>query len=91
MDWKVMATTFIAVFLAELGDKTQMAVLAEASSTSRFWEVFIGASVALVLSTLLAAILGSYMGTRFPQRFIRVAAGLVFIALGAFMLLKKAP
>ncbi len=89
MDWKLLISTFVVVFLAELGDKTQMAVLLGASSSKRFTEVFLGASAALVLSTLIAALLGEFLGSHLPERLIKTVAGVGFIVLGLFILFNK--
>ena len=59
MDWKLFATTFVAIFLAELGDKTQLATLTlAASSPGRRWLVFGAAALALLVSSAVAVLLG---------------------------------
>jgi putative Ca2+/H+ antiporter (TMEM165/GDT1 family) len=55
MDWRVILTTFGVIFLAELGDKTQLAAMTLAAQTRRPWAVFIGASVALACDRLLVS------------------------------------
>ncbi len=54
MDWKLMATTFLAVFVAELGDKTQLATLSFASSGQSRLSVFLGSALALVATSAIA-------------------------------------
>ena len=88
MDWKLVISIFVAVFLAELGDKTQMAVLLGSSSTGKFWEIFIGASLALVLSTLIASLLGEVIGSHLPTRLVKVASGIVFIIIGILIMVE---
>ncbi|BAT72378.1 conserved hypothetical protein [Thermosulfidibacter takaii ABI70S6] len=88
MDWKLLMSTFVVVFLAELGDKTQLAVLFGSSSTGKFWEVFIGASLALVLSTLIAALLGEQLATHLPERVVRLLSGIAFVGIGVFMIVR---
>ena len=80
-------TVFVTVFLAELGDKTQLATVLFASDETRNrWLVFLAASTALVASTGLAIALGlaaeKWLGT-FPLKLI---AGLGFLAIGAWMI-----
>ena len=88
MDWRLVASTFVVIFLAELGDKTQLAVLFGSSSTGKFWEIFLGASLALILSTLIAAILGDQLAAHLPERIVKVASGIAFIGIGMFLLIK---
>lgn len=86
---EMMLTVFATVFLAELGDKTQLAaMLFSTKAEGARWGVFVAASAALVLSTALAVFAGS-MITRViaPDTLTRVAA-VGFIALGAWMLWK---
>lgn len=86
MDFKVMLTTFAMIFLAELGDKTQLATFAfSADSKSRF-SVFLGSSVALVLTSLLAVLFGALAGKLIPANTIKIGAGVLFILLGGWML-----
>lgn len=89
MDWKLTAATFGAIFLAEMGDKTQLAAFALASGSSR-WSVFIGASLALVVTTAIAVVTGSLVGRYVPLVWIKRAGGLFFIAIGAIMLVASA-
>lgn len=84
MDPKLLLTTFAAVFLAELGDKTQLAVLSLAAGTKSRWTVFAGASAALVASTLLAVIVADQVAKRVDPRWTQGLAGLLLIAMGAF-------
>lgn len=85
MDWRVFATTFAALFLAELGDKTQLAVITLACKHQRPLAVFLGATIALGTVTLLG-VLGGEAATRLvsPRVLHRVAAGL-FVLMGVLM------
>ena len=85
MDWKLFATTFLAIFLAEMGDKTQLATLSAASAGSR-WVVFLAASLALVSTTAIAVALGEGLTRIIPPVWIRRAAGALFILLGVLYL-----
>jgi putative Ca2+/H+ antiporter (TMEM165/GDT1 family) len=90
MDWKLLATTFGAVFLAELGDKTQLATLTLASGkqVSRL-AVFLGSASALVCTSLIAVLAGAAISRYVPESYLRRAAGLIFIVLGTLYLLKR--
>ena len=92
MDWKTTAAAFGMVFLAELGDKTQVALFTMTVQGKSRAAVLVGGCLALITTTVLAVALGSLLqgalGDRF-QRWIRVAAGLAFVAMGALMLFGK--
>lgn len=82
------ATIFLSVFLAELGDKTQLATLLYSGTTPKSpWLVFFAASCALVASTGLAVILGQAAHTQLAQWPTKPIAGTAFILIGAWMIL----
>lgn len=89
MDWKLLLTTFGSVFLAELGDKTQLATLCFATGKGTFTPVFIGSSLALVTSSLLACIVGSALTRVLPIRWVHLGAGVLFIVIGALLVAKN--
>jgi putative Ca2+/H+ antiporter (TMEM165/GDT1 family) len=82
MDWNVTLTTFGLIFLAELGDKTQLAVLAQTCKHGRPWAVFLGASTALAAVTALGAAGGRVIGQVIPPSALQWGAGLAFIVMG---------
>jgi len=82
-------TAFLTIFLAELGDKTQLATLALAAREGRFWPVFLGAALALVLATALGAAAGKFLGDLLPLRTIRIISGALFVLLGLLILWGK--
>ena len=86
MDLKVMLTTFGMIFLAELGDKTQLATLAFAAESKTRLSVFVGASCALLLTSLLAVVFGSAISRLIPAHYIKAGAGGLFVLLGLWML-----
>lgn len=81
MRWSI----FLALFLAELGDKTQLAVLAFAAETGSRWSVFFAASLALVASTGLAVLVGDGLSRVVRPGVLQLAAGLLFVAIGLFV------
>ena len=85
---KTYAAIFLSVFLAELGDKTQLATMLFAAQpgTTRAG-VFAASAAALLLSTAIAVLAGSILSGWITPRHLRTAAGVVFIALGVWMLL----
>ena len=90
MDWKVMVTVFASVFLAELGDKTQLAVFCFSIAQKSKLAVFLGASLALILTSLLAVILGSVISNYVKEvGLIHRLAGAVFIVIGVAMVFGK--
>ena len=87
MDLKVMLTTFGMIFLAELGDKTQLATFAFAAESKSRLSVFLGSAGALVLTSLLAVVFGSVVSRLVPANYINVGAGALFVLLGLWMML----
>lgn len=86
---KIIFSTFILVFLAELGDKTQLTTMLLASQSSSRTAVFIGSSIALLLSSLCGVLLGSILNKYIPQNLIQYAAGFSFILIGALLIFNK--
>jgi Ca2+/H+ antiporter, TMEM165/GDT1 family len=89
MDWKVFLTTFGAIFLAELGDKTQLAAITLTAQTRKPLAVFIGASLALTAVSLLGVAAGSVLANYINAESLHKAAAIVFILIGALMLWGK--
>ena len=85
MEWKLFLSAFATIFLAELGDKTQLAVITMTSKTNSVLSVFLGASLALILVTLLGVFLGNVINQYVPAEWLQRIAAAVFIILGILM------
>ena len=89
MRLKALFPVFVGVFLAELGDKTQLsAVLFSASGAASALEVFLAASLALLASTALAVLGGAALGRVLSPASLKTLAGLVFLVLGGYYILQ---
>jgi len=84
MEWKVIFSTFAFMLFAELGDKTQLAALTASAGSGRPWSVFVGGSVALVVATLVAVLIGDGLGRVVRPNILKAGAGVVFIVVGVW-------
>jgi putative Ca2+/H+ antiporter (TMEM165/GDT1 family) len=85
MDMKLLLTVAGTVFLAELGDKTQLATLAFASkSPGGLLTIFIGASLALILTSAIGVLAGGLVAQYVNPKYLAYAAGIGFIAIGVW-------
>ena len=81
MDWKTLATTFGAIFVAELGDKTQLATLSLSANARAKWAVFAGSALALVATSAIAVFAGEALGRVIPPQTLRKVAGVLFLVI----------
>jgi len=88
MDWKTLASTFGAIFVAELGDKTQLAALSMSAGSRAKWAVFAGSALALITTSAIAVLAGSGVTRVVPAVWLRRIAGAVFIGLGVLYLVR---
>ncbi len=89
MDWKLFATAFVTVFVAELGDKTQLATFGLASSAGGGrWMVFAGSALALVCTSLIAVLAGAAIGKLIPPIWLERTGGALMLGIGAWVLWK---
>jgi putative Ca2+/H+ antiporter (TMEM165/GDT1 family) len=87
MDWKIFLTIFVAVFIAELGDKTQLATMLFATDKEvSKYTVFLAASAALVVASAVGVLAGSLLSEYINPRYLHYIAGLGFIGIGIFTL-----
>ena len=89
MDLRVLLTTFGIIFLAEMGDKTQLAAMTMSAQTKKPWAVFIGASLALTAVSLIGVLVGGVVGQYVPLEWVKRVAAVLFILIGVLMLLGK--
>lgn len=84
--WRVFTSTFLTIFLAEIGDKTQVSTLLMSAEFHKPWIVFLGAGSALITTTLIGVLLGRWLSTRLSPRTLDVAAGslLALISISLF-------
>lgn len=89
MEWKVLLTVFGTIFVAELGDKTQLATLLFAANKDvNKWLVFAGASFALIAASALGVLAGAGVAHYIGERMLRTVAGAGFIAIGIWTLMR---
>jgi putative Ca2+/H+ antiporter (TMEM165/GDT1 family) len=88
-NWGVLLATFGTIFLAELGDKTQLAAMTMAAQTKKPWTVFFGASLALVCVTAVGVIVGGAVSQYVPLEWVKRVAAIGFMLIGALMLAGK--
>jgi putative Ca2+/H+ antiporter (TMEM165/GDT1 family) len=90
MEYKVLITVFSAVFIAELGDKTQLAtMLFAADKDVSKWTVFLGASLALIVASGIGVLAGSAISQYVSEKQLSYVAGIGFIAIGVWTLVKS--
>ena len=79
----VFGTTFVTIFLAEIGDKTQLSTLFMSAESHQPWLVFLGAGTALVTTSLLGVLLGGFLASKLSPKTVEKSAGvlLLFISL----------
>ena len=85
----LLFTTFVTVFLAEMGDKTQLSTITLSSTTNKPLAVFIGSSVALILATLLGALAGGSIANLIPAFLLKLLSGIVFLIIGIKLLVES--
>ena len=84
--WQIFATTFVTVFLAEIGDKTQLSVLMISAQSHQPWIVFAGAAIALISTSLLGVLAGKWLAKTFSPKLLNTLAGLSFLVLSISLL-----
>jgi len=84
-------TVTVAFFIAEMGDKTQLATISLAVEYRAVWTVWMGTTLGMVISNAIGIVFGNLMGKRLPDRAIKWGAALIFIAFGVWGLWENLP
>ena len=87
--WKIFLTSFGIMVLAEIGDKTQLAVISLAGRFRSPWIVFAGAALAMVVATAVGVAVGSFLPTVLGEKVVRYVSGGLFILFGLLILIGK--
>jgi putative Ca2+/H+ antiporter (TMEM165/GDT1 family) len=85
LEWKTFFATFGALFLAEMGDKTQLAAISMTSKSGRPLSVFLGAVLALAVVTLIGVLVGEGLTRVVPEEYIKRGAAALFVIIGGLM------
>lgn len=89
MFWATFTTVFTTIFLAEIGDKTQLAtMLFAADGKTNLYHVFLGSAAALVLASAIGVFAGALVGKYVPAQVLHYAAGIGFVAIGIWTIIK---
>ena len=87
MDTKILLTVFIAVLIAELGDKTQLAIMLFAADKEvSKWTVFLGASMALIIASGIGVLAGGVISQYVSEKYLHCIAGIGFVGIGIWTL-----
>ncbi|MBN3947932.1 MAG: TMEM165/GDT1 family protein [Nostoc sp. NMS7] len=81
----VFGTTFVTIFLAEIGDKTQLSTLLMSAESHSPWVVFIGSAAALITTSLLGVLLGSWIAGRLSQKTVEKSAGVMLLVISLML------
>ncbi len=83
--FNILITTFSTIFLAELGDKTQLATLMLSAQSGRPLIIFIGAALALISTSLLGVLIGRWIANNLPRQRFTVVSGIIMLSLGIYL------
>ena len=86
MNLKLFFLSFWLLFIAELGDKTQLAVFTLVTQHKQPWPIFLGSSLGLIAVTLLGTFVGEFVCKYIPATILKLAAGALFMIMGFFIL-----
>ena len=84
--WAIFSSTFLTIFLAEMGDKTQLATLLISAESQSPWIVFIGAAGALITTSLLGVLVGQWLAKRLSPQSLDTAAGSLLLLIAVMLL-----
>ncbi len=83
--FSILITSFSTIFLAELGDKTQLATLILSAQSGRPIIIFIGAALALVSTSLLGVLIGRWIANNLPRQSFTLVSGIIMLSLGIYL------
>ncbi len=83
--WGIFSSTFLTIFLAEIGDKTQLATLLMSAESQSPWTVFAGAAMALITTSLLGVLIGRWLSQRLSPKTLNRSAGLLLLVISAML------
>lgn len=83
--WSIFSSTFITIFLAEIGDKTQLATLLMSAESQSPWTVFAGAAMALITTSLLGVLIGRWLSQRLSPKTLNRSAGLLLMFISVML------
>jgi len=86
--WQVFSSTFFTIFLAELGDKTQVSTLLLSAEFHNPWVIFAGAASALIATSLLGVLIGRWLACHIPPGLLDKAAGVIMALISVWLLLE---
>ncbi|GAB4189273.1 MAG: hypothetical protein Fur006_30420 [Coleofasciculaceae cyanobacterium] len=84
--WRIFYSTFFTIFLAEMGDKTQLATLLMSAQSDSPWVVFAGAALALIATSLLGVVIGCWIAKRLSPKTIETSAGALLLFISVMLL-----
>ena len=84
----ILITSFSTIFLAELGDKTQLATLILSAQSGRPLIIFIGAALALITTSLLGVLIGRWIANNLPRQRFTLVSGIIMLSLGIYLVLQ---
>ena len=84
--FSILITSFSTIFLAELGDKTQLATLILSAQSGRPLVIFIGAALALISTSLLGVLIGRWIANNLPRQSFTALSGIIMLSLGIYLL-----
>tara|TARA_Y100001968_G_C18935208_1_gene516152 strand:+ start:72 stop:437 length:366 start_codon:yes stop_codon:yes gene_type:complete len=84
----ILIATFSTIFLAELGDKTQIATLILSAQSGRPLTIFIGAALALISTSLLGVIIGRWIANNLPRQRFTLVTGIIMLSLGMYLVIQ---
>jgi len=82
----IFSTTFITIFLAEIGDKTQISIILMSAESHQPWIVFLGSAMALITTSLLGVLLGSWIASKLSPKTVEKSAGVLLLLISVMLL-----